>query len=69
MSIATPHRNNMSYMPFATITLTHSDVTRIRAQVAALGEAVLWQAIAQQWDLPLDRVKSLTRGLAGNNKP
>jgi hypothetical protein len=68
MSTIPSHRNNMSYMPFATVPLTKNDVARIRAQVVALGEAILWQALAQQWDLPLDRVKSLTKDLRASKQ-
>lgn len=63
MSTTTPHRNATSYMPSARIPLTPSDTARLRQDVIARGEAVIFHQVALMWDVPIDRVKSLTKDL------
>lgn len=61
------HRNQSTYYPSFTCALTASDVRRIRADIAAAGEAIHWPRLARSWDITIDRAKSL--GLKqGNSK-
>ena len=57
------HNNQSTYIPGFHVSLTPSDVARLRQDVIERGEAVLLHQVAAMWDVTIDRVASLTKDL------